>query len=137
MSRLVQALVEEQNITRTTNGAKAFNSTLIHCLDFFFAAGASRNKSEHEIIAIFSQAYHEDKNLALQILAYARDPRGGMGERRLFRVILKHLVTSGESTFVLPYIAELGRWDDLLFLYGLDKKLDLKILELIKKTLNE
>ena len=51
---------------------------------------------------------------------FARDVRGGLGERRVFRVILKWLASNEEETVKknLKYIAEYGRYDDLLVLMG-------------------
>lgn len=44
--------------------------------------------------------------------------RGGLGERRVFRVCLRWLAYNAPSSVKknLPYIAEYGRWDDLLCL---------------------
>jgi hypothetical protein len=60
-------------------------------------------------------AFVENKVLAMKWLFYARDVRGGLGERRLLRVVLKELIKSNPE-MVLPVIAlipEYGRFDDL------------------------
>ena len=56
----------------------------------------------------------------MKILFFARDVRGGLGERRVFRVILKWLAANepGSVTKNLGYVAEYGRYDDLLSLMG-------------------
>ena len=134
MSKLLQALEKKETRIKTENGAKTFSSSLNKCLDLFFMIGASRNKTEKDIISLFSTAYAEDPILALKILAYSRDPRGGMGERRFFRIILKHLSTSHpRNKMNLSYIPEIGRWDDLLELYGTPAQND--ILSIIFKGL--
>lgn len=134
MSKLLQALEKKETRIKTENGAKTFSSSLNKCLDLFFMIGASRNKTEKDIISLFSAAYAEDPILALKILAYSRDPRGGMGERRFFRIILKHLSTSHpKNKMNLSYIPEIGRWDDLLELYGTPAQND--ILSIIFKGL--
>ena len=54
----------------------------------------------------------------MKILFYARDVRGGLGERSTFRVLLKWLANNEKPTLLLnlPYVPEYGRWDDLLVL---------------------
>jgi hypothetical protein len=111
---------EEANLTRTENGALSYQSTGSDCLDFFASAGAIRRESDDEIAARFFRAFAEDKNAAMKLLFYARDVRGGLGERRVFRVILRRLAfTAPESVRKnLSRVAEFGRWDDLLELLG-------------------
>jgi hypothetical protein len=50
---------------------------------------------EEDILKAFIRAYREDKNTALKILFWARDARGGAGEKRFFQVIMKSLSVSG------------------------------------------
>ena len=54
----------------------------------------------------------------MKILFYARDIRGGLGERQVFRVILTWLAANEPASLRrnLGYVAEFGRWDDLLCL---------------------
>lgn len=132
MSKLLTALSKKQSVTRTENGAKTFNTSTNACLDLFFMGGAFRNRSEEELIALFSKAYFEDKTLALQILAYIRDCRGGMGERRFFRVATKYLADNGYH-FNLELIPTLGRWDDVLEL--INTSLRNRVVELILNAL--
>ena len=49
---------------------------------------------------------------------HARDVRGGLGERRVFQTSLPGLLPIEKGSVVrnLPYIAEYGRWDDVLVL---------------------
>lgn len=133
MSELLKALSKKQSVTKTENGAKTFNTSLNACLDLFFMGGAFRKRSEQEIISLFSKAYYENSVLALQILAYIRDCRGGMGERRFFRTCIKHLANSGKS-FNLTLIPLLGRWDDVLELIETPLKKD--VAELITLSLD-
>ena len=113
-------LKEESNKTRTENGALTYGSTGSECLDLFAAIGALRRESGAEITGRFLRAYAEDADLAMKILFYARDVRGGIGERRVFRVILRWLADNAPRSVErnIPYIAEYGRWDDLLVLMG-------------------
>lgn len=103
------------NVARTANGMKALKSTLSNTTDLFFKIGASRGKS---ITGQFSKAYAEDREMALRVAQWARDVRGGAGERELYRQVLKHLEKTNRdellNTRILENTAEIGRWDDLL-----------------------
>ena len=116
----LDALQQETNYTKTENGALTNTSSLSASLDLFSTIGAIRNQSTEEILRRFHNAYSENKDLAMKILFFARDVRGGLGERRVFRVILKDLAVHHQETvkFNIPCIAEYGRWDDLLTLIG-------------------
>jgi len=109
---------EEANYTRTENGAKTCRSTLSGCLDFFASAGAMRQAPDAEIRDRFIRAFAENPTLAMKILFYARDIRGGLGERRLFRTILEYLGNNRPDTVRknLALIPFYGRYDDLLAL---------------------
>lgn len=111
-------LKTEANYTCTLNGAKTHGSTGDACLDFFAVAGGMRYRSPVDQINLFDRAYIETPNLAMKLLFHLRDIRGGMGERKLFRTLLRHVAfTWPESARKnVAYIAEFGRWDDLLCL---------------------
>lgn len=117
---MLEFLKKEANKTHTENGAVTYQSTRSECLDLFAAVGALRRESDQEIAGRFLRAYAEDADLAMKTLFYARDIRGGIGERRVFRTILKWLAAneprSAEKN--IPYVAEYGRYDDLLTLLG-------------------
>lgn len=117
---MLEQLKEESNMTLTENGAATYISTKSHCLDLFSTIGAVRKSPESDIISRFVKAYAEDKDLALKTLFFARDAREGLGERRVFRVILNYLAkTEPESVLRnIEYITEYGRYDDLLCLIG-------------------
>ena len=117
---MLQKLKEEANKVYTENGAVTHESTGDFCLDLFASIGAIRRESDKDIEQRFVKAYMEDKDIATKILFFARDVRGGLGERRVFRVILKWLANHKEETVKknLSYIAEYGRFDDLLVLLG-------------------
>lgn len=98
---------------RTTNGMRARKSTANACVDLFFKIGASRGK---DITKGFAAAYAEDSETALRIAAWARDVRGGAGERELFRQILKYLEKTKveDAERLMRKAPELGRWDDVM-----------------------
>lgn len=113
-------LKTEADYTRTLNGAKTHGSTGDACLDFFAVAGGMRYRRPADQIRLFDRAYIETPDLAMKLLFHLRDIRGGMGERRLFRTLLRHVArTWPESARKnVKYIAQFGRWDDLLCLLG-------------------
>ena len=111
-------LKKKANRTFTENGAVTPRSTGSDCLNLFAAIGAMRTLQQAEIENRFLRAYAENPDLAMKILFYARDIRGGLGERAVFRTILRWLAENEKPSLVrnLPYIAEYGRWDDILVL---------------------
>lgn len=117
---MLEFLKREADKTYTENGAVTYRSTQSQCLDLFAAIGALRGESDGEITSRFLRAYAENADLAMKTLFYARDVRGGIGERRVFRTILKCLADCETRSVEknIPYIAEYGRYDDLLVLMG-------------------
>ena len=103
----------------TDNGMATNLSSLRATVDFFFLAGASRGK---DIRPTFVSAMGEDLDVAIRTLLWARDVRGGAGERGTFRNLLSYLATGRtyEDRQVVPKLIPLvpvvGRWDDLLVL---------------------
>src|SRR5690606_33880076 len=89
-SALINAARKEKKVY-TKNGARTQASSLNNILDMFFLSGASRTMSSKDITNIFSKAFAEDNELALKALFYARDIRGGQGERRFFRLCMAYL----------------------------------------------
>lgn len=126
---LVTALNDQ---ARTTNGALTNATSLNANVDLFFLAGASRGK---DIEPQFIKAYNENPELALRILQWARDVRGGAGERATYRNLLRTLLEARSLTPVtvesedgdtvltvgqvmLRKTPVIGRWDDVLVAFG-------------------
>jgi uncharacterized protein YejL (UPF0352 family) len=103
----------DSNEAVTTNGMDTLASSLNACVDLFFQIGASRGK---DITQTFAKALVENTDIALRIAAYTRDARGGAGERQTFRNMLSFLEGNHPefASAIIPKIAELGRFDDLL-----------------------
>ena len=81
-NKMLTALKETANREWTENGAVTEKSTGSDILDLFATIGAIRNAKDGEIIRRFVRAWAEDHDLAMKLLFYARDIRGGLGERR-------------------------------------------------------
>jgi len=86
MNAFVEAVKNQE--ARTANGMKARKNTANAVVDLFFKIGASRGKN---IVPDFTAALVENEDLALRVAQWARDVRGGAGERELFRSVLVHL----------------------------------------------
>jgi hypothetical protein len=110
MNAFVNAVANQE--ARTENGMKVRKSTAKACVDLFYKIGASRGKN---ITGDFTAAYVENSDVALRIAQWARDVRGGAGERQLFRDILVHLEKRDPDAALalLKKIPEVGRWDDI------------------------
>lgn len=134
---MLQELKKEANYTLTENGALTYASTMDHCLDLFATAGGLRNAAEEEIRKRFVRAYAENADTAMKILFYARDVRGGLGERRFFRVALKFLCENHSDSVIknLEWIAEYGRYDDFLIL--MDTPCEKAAIAFLKKQLDQ
>lgn len=117
---MLEYLKKEANVAFTENGAVTHATTESDCLDLFATIGALRRESDSEILTRFTRAYSENKDIAMKLLFFARDIRGGLGERRVFKVILNWLADNEPATVRknLSYVAEYGRYDDLLCLMG-------------------
>lgn len=125
---------EMLNVTTTQNGAKAYSTTMNKSLDLFGKVAACRNDLD-QAQRLFRAAYKEDPETALRVLFWARDIRGGQGERSVFRTIFKNLVSidSQVASKLLPLVPFYGRWDDVLVLE--DTAVWSEVLELIKNQL--
>lgn len=126
MNAIGETLNNELNVSTTENGAIGYHTTGKELLDLNFAVASLRNMSDEEVVKRFKKAFCEDKILAMKWLFFARDVRQGLGERRLFRVVLADLVNSNPEMVipVIDLIPEYGRYDDLWCLLDNDKSAD-------------
>ena len=117
---MFKAIRRESNRTITENSAVTHVSTYSDCLDLFATIGALRKAPEGKIIDRFLRAYTEDPDKAMKILFFARDIRGGLGERRVFRTVMTYLAAQEPASVKknIEYFGEYGRYDDLLSLMG-------------------
>lgn len=114
MNTFANAIDLESNeaVSRTANGMKARATTTSKVLDLFNKVGSSRGANlEGDLYAAFA----ENEELTLRLLQWARDVRGGAGERQMFRDLLRSLekVNPVAAFRLIGKIPEIGRWDDL------------------------
>lgn len=113
---------------RTHEGANAFEHCLDHGVEFFSKAGSLfvRNQEsnfyqgEESALSLFQKVWIVDRMVAMKLLFWLRDCRGGAGNRSGFRACLNWLATQ-EPEWVkanLDLVPEHGRWDDLRCLFG-------------------
>ena len=136
MNSFMNNLKDTTNYTYTENGALTHKTTKSDVYDMFAVGGAYRNRTDQDCILLFKNALEENEELALKCLFYLRDIRGGQGERRFFRVCYKWLCNNHPDAAQrnLDYIAEYGRWDDLIYIAA-DTQLQSYAFDLIGKQL--
>lgn len=111
-----EAMENKSNWKLTENGAPARTTTGDNLIDLFAVIGAMREREEADIISMWESAYRENAELAVRMIFYAGDIRGiGLGERRTFRILIKHLANTHPSIMRknivnIPYY---NRWDSL------------------------
>lgn len=137
MNQFFQSL-STSNKALTQNSAFSNYSTFNPCLDFFAQGSSLRNQSPSYIHNLFSLAWQENPQLAIQIMAWIYDCRGGCGERDVFHhlfVLLAnhHLETAKTNLYLIP---EFGRWDMLVRLLNIPS-LQAPILALIRQQLED
>ena len=115
------------HIKTTENGAMAYDTTNNALLDLFAQIGALRPRSEGEITMKYADAYAVNPELATKMLFYAGNIRGGLGERRTFRICLRwlainHPVVVRDNLTNIPHF---NRWDSLFILVGTPVEADM------------
>lgn len=120
MNAFINGLQNATNYTLTENGAVTHKTTNSALLDMFAMGAAMRTRSDEDVILMFRKAFTENPVYALKCLFYIRDIRGGQGERRFFRVVIKDLANQDPDAVKRNFsnIAEYGRWDDFYALVG-------------------
>ena len=120
MNKFMNGLVDNTNFTLTENGGVTHVTTKSDLLDMFAMGAAMRKRSDEDVILMFRKAYRENPVYALKCLFYIRDIRGGQGERRFFRVVMRDLAKQDTAAVVrnMRHIPEFGRWDDLYVFEG-------------------
>lgn len=100
--------------TYTENGAVARSTTGSAVLNLFSQIGGLRanlNRCED----LVTSALREDADLTARCVFYSRDPRGGQGEREVFRTSMRALIKCDPRfKSLINRIPEFGRWDDVV-----------------------
>lgn len=135
MNSLLAAMQTKDS--RTENGMVTNSTSLNNCVDLFFQIGAMRGQDKTRLINAFTKAFGENPLTAMKLLFWARDVRGGAGERQIFKDIVTYLANNRQEVMRknIHLISEFGRWDDLLVLIG--TPLEKNALEVISKGLSE
>lgn len=114
------AVKTNTNTKLTENGARAYSTTGKALLDLFAQIGALRPRTEKEIADKYAAAFAADPMLATKMLFYAGNVRGGLGERRTFRICLKWLAQNHADIVIknAALIPHFNRWDSMFVLIG-------------------
>lgn len=115
----------------TENGAVGYETTGKYLLDMNFKVASYRSRSEQEILNDFIKAYAENSELATKWVFYVGDVREGLGERRLFRILIKELAVMNKN--LIKFIGEYNRFDSLLVLF--DTPAEEEMLAFVKEQL--
>lgn len=99
----------------TENGAVAYTTSKRALLDFNFSITALRDAAKSTIKNKFAKVFYEDQLMAVKYLFYLGDVRGGLGERRIYRVCMDWLSEKHPelAKALLTFIPEYTRWDNL------------------------
>ena len=126
MNNFIEAMTTKD--ARTNNGALTNSTSLNACLDFFSIAGSRKDLKES-----FYKAFGENPELAIRILFWSRDCRGGAGSRYNFILVMQSLQITHPNIFskIFKFIPEYGYWKDLFKL-----RPTTEIIDFIVDTLN-
>lgn len=115
MADFMSMMANNLNTGYTENGAKVFKSTNNALVDINYFLSGFRSQPDPVTIEYWVKTFHENKELALRWLFFARDVREGVGERRTFRLLMKWLAENETEIAkrLINIIPFFGRWDDL------------------------
>jgi len=125
--------VLDQRKQLTENGAVAFETSGSALVDMNYKIPSYRDADEQTILNDFLKAYSEDPELAIKWMFYAGDIRQGLGERRLFKILVKNVLPA--HPHLISLIPEYSRWDVVTEL--LDTRIKNDVAELIKDQLQK
>lgn len=138
MNNFANSFRQASNWTKTENQAVVKSTTGSSLLNLFARIGGMRNATESEITRMWQDARRENKELADNLILYTRSIRdGGIGERRIGRILLKEIAKTEPDKVSrnLSTIVNAGRWDDLYCLEG--TKVWTDVLAFLEKQLKE
>lgn len=108
-----------------------------YIISFFNSISYLRVAKEEEIILAFKSIFYSNKEIGLKFLFFIRDIKKGLGERRIFRVLLTYLGKNEKDILInnLNLISIYGRWDDYYSLF--DTPLEKVVINIFKKQLKK
>jgi Domain of unknown function (DUF2828) len=91
-----------------------------------------RFAKEEDIIENYLKVFYYDSAYSLRLLFFIRDKINGLGEKRIFRILIKYLANEHTKYIKnnLTLIPKYGRWDDLYYLF--DTNLEEDVVKLFK-----
>ena len=140
INELKANLEKENNYQLTENGAVGYKSTGSVLTDLNFRVSSMRgNGITQDDMNIFVQAMNENLEYAIKWLFFARDVRGGLGERNVFQQLyMKYAeLYPNEAKATLRIVAEFGRWKDVIDIINIDKDDKLDGMVLVEETFHK
>lgn len=102
----------------TENGAVGYVTTGSQLVDMFFKISSYRSMPDHEVLSDYAKVYAENPALAIKFAFYVGDIREGLGERRVFKLMIGWLANIEKFDNLIKYIPEYNRFDSLFVLRG-------------------
>jgi hypothetical protein len=111
---------KENSKTFTENGCEAYSTSGDILVDFVANIGTMDKASEQDIKDWVDKLYSVDALSARKLIFYTRDILGGLGRRRVGRLLYERLAEIDSESAVnnIANIPEYGRFDDLYCLMG-------------------
>jgi len=115
-----------KNFTRTENNAVQYEHCGNQAVEFFSKAGSLRTNNKRDsntALGLFKPIWQAGAyELAMRLMFWVRDPRGGAGNRSGYREILNWLAKEAPEWVKanLEYLPEYGRWDDVRSVFETD-----------------
>jgi len=111
---------------KTHEGARAYEHSLDHAIEFFSKAGSLFTGKEsfygesETALSLFQKAWIVDEELSMKLLLWLRDCRGGAGNRSGARECYRWLANHAPEWLSanIGWLPLVGRWDDLRSLFG-------------------
>jgi len=111
---------------KTHEGARAYEHSLDHAIEFFSKAGSLFTGKEsfygesETALSLFQKAWIVDEELSMKLLLWLRDCRGGAGNRSGARECYHWLANHAPEWLSanIGWLPLVGRWDDLRSLFG-------------------
>ena len=116
------------NISYTENGMQGYKSIGNTYTEFLYKISSFRGKDNIDIGNACDEFIKQvmntpDKQYLLKFIFYIRDPRNGLGERKLFRIFILHLFCYFDFNdkqeifkWVVHNLYNYARWDDLVYI---------------------